>query len=153
MSNENVMLAVGNTMMGDDGAGPLLYQLMRDNPIKNWTALDGGSAPENVAHIIRELKPKRLVIVDATEMELPVGEIRIVDKELIAEMFFVSTHNLPLNFLIEQLETDVEQVIFIGIQPDIVSFAFPMTEKVKSAVRFLYDFLNNQEDFSKIAAL
>ncbi|PJG83085.1 hydrogenase maturation peptidase HycI [Caviibacterium pharyngocola] len=153
MTNENVMLAVGNSMMADDGAGPLLYQLMQENPLENWTALDGGSAPENSAHIVRELKPKRLLIVDAADMALAPGEIRLIDKESIAEMFFMSTHNLPLNFLIEQLEEDVEQVIFLGIQPDIVSFAFPMTEKVKSAVQNVYDFLKNQGDFTTISAL
>ena len=110
--NENVILTVGNTMMGDDGAGPYLAQLCSENPLTNWIALDGGSAPENLVHQIRAMKPKRLIIFDATEMELPVGKIRIIDKELIAEMFFVSTHNLPLNFLIEQLEEDIPEVIF-----------------------------------------
>ena len=85
-------------MMGDDGAGPYLYQLLSENPLPNWTALDGGSAPENLVHQIRAMKPKRLIIFDATEMELPVGKIRIIDKELIAEMFFVSTHNCHLIF-------------------------------------------------------
>lgn len=147
------MLAVGNAMMGDDGAGPLLYRLMQEKTIENWTALDGGSAPENSAHIVRALKPKRLLIVDAADMGLAPGEIRLIDKDLIAEMFVMSTHNLPLNFLIEQLEEDVEQILFVGIQPDIVSFAFPMTEKVKSAVQFIYDFLQRQGDFAAFETL
>ena len=151
--NENVILTVGNTMMGDDGAGPYLAQLCSEKPLLNWTALDGGSAPENLVHQIRAMKPKRLIIFDATEMELPVGKIRIIDKELIAEMFFVSTHNLPLNFLIEQLEEDISEVIFIGIQPDLVSFGFPMTEAVKSAVEFFYGFLRDHGDLSEITRL
>ena len=151
--NENVILTVGNTMMGDDGAGPYLAQLCSEKPLLNWTALDGGSAPENLVHQIRAMKPKRLIIFDATEMELPVGKIRIIDKELIAEMFFVSTHNLPLNFLIEQLEEDISEVIFIGIQPDLVSFGFPMSEAVKSAVEFFYGFLKEDGSLSEIARL
>ena len=151
--NENVILTVGNTMMGDDGAGPYLAQLCAENPLLNWTALDGGSAPENLVHQIRAMKPKRLIIFDATEMELPVGKIRIIDKELIAEMFFVSTHNLPLNFLIEQLEEDIPEVIFIGIQPDLVSFGFPMSEAVKSAVEFFYEFLKDGGDLGEITQL
>ena len=91
-------------MMGDDGAGPYLYQLLNENPLPNWTALDGGSVPENVAHIVRELNPKLLLIFDAADMELAPGKIRIIEKDAIAEMFFMSTHNMPLNFLIEQLE-------------------------------------------------
>ena len=140
-------------MMGDDGVGPLLYQLMRENPIENWIVLDGGSTPENHTHIIRALKPRCLLIVDASDMELSAGEIRIIDKEMIAEMFFISTHNLPLNFLIEQLEKDIEEIIFVGIQPDIVSFAFPMTEKVRSAVIFLYDLLKQRGSVETIEKL
>lgn len=139
-------------MMGDDGAGPYLAQLCQQNPLPNWTALDGGSAPENLVHQIREMKPNRLIVFDATEMELPPGKIRRIDKEAIAEMFFVSTHNLPLNFLIEQLEEDVPNVLFIGIQPDLVSFGFPMTEAVKSAVEFFYDFLKNDGDLAEVSA-
>ncbi|MDQ6570684.1 MAG: hydrogenase maturation peptidase HycI, partial [Haemophilus parainfluenzae] len=48
-------------MMGDDGAGPYLYQLLSENPLPKWTALDGGSAPENVAHIVRDMKPDLLL--------------------------------------------------------------------------------------------
>ena len=98
-------------MMGDDGAGPYLYQLLSENPLPNWTALDGGSAPENVAHIVRDMKPDLLLIFDAADMELAPGKIRIIEKESIAEMFFMSTHNMPLNYLIEQLEQDIKQIV------------------------------------------
>ena len=57
--NENVILTVGNTMMGDDGAGPYLAQLCSENSLPNWSALDGGSAPENLVHQITAMKPKR----------------------------------------------------------------------------------------------
>ena len=77
-------------MMGDDGAGPYLYQLLSENPLPNWTALDGGSAPENVAHIVRDMKPDLLLIFDAADMELAPGKIRIIEKESIAEMFFMT---------------------------------------------------------------
>ncbi|PAA97096.1 hydrogenase maturation peptidase HycI [Serratia fonticola] len=138
----NVVLTVGNSMMGDDGAGPLLAEMMADTPIEGWIAVNGGSTPENVTHQIRDLKPSRLVIVDATDMELAPGEIRIVNPDDIAEMFFMSTHNMPLNFLIDQLREDIEEVIFLGVQPDVVMFYFPMTEKVTQAVRAIYQRLS-----------
>jgi len=138
MAAKNVVLTVGNSMMGDDGAGPLLYQLLRDNPIDGWEAVDGGSAPENAVHVVRALQPEKLLIVDATDMELEAGALKIVDKTLIGEMFFMSTHNMPLNFLIEQLEQDIPHIMFVGVQPDLVSFMFPISEKVKSAVENLY---------------
>lgn len=53
-------------------------------------------------------------------------------------MFIMSTHNLPLNFLIDQLKEDIPEVLFVGIQPTLVAFYFPMTDIVKQAVDTLY---------------
>jgi len=36
--------------------------------------------------------------------------------------------------VIDQLTEDVAEVWFVGIQPDVVAFYFPMTEKVTAAV-------------------
>ena len=119
----DVLLCVGNSMMGDDGAGPLLAEKCAAAPKGNWVVIDGGSAPENDIVAIRELRPTRLLIVDATDMGLNPGEIRIIDPADIAEMFMMTTHNMPLNYLIDQLKEDIGEVIFLGIQPDIVSTA------------------------------
>lgn len=142
---KNVMLAVGNSMMGDDAAGPMLSDLMEANPVDGWIAVNGGSAPENVAHQVRALKPERLLIVDAADIGLNPGEIRIIDPDDIADMFIMSTHNLPLNFLIDQLKEDIPEVIFLGIQPDLVGFYMPVNEKVIRAVQQVYDALPGWE--------
>ncbi|WP_436874080.1 hydrogenase maturation peptidase HycI [Kosakonia sacchari] len=141
----DVLLCVGNSMMGDDGAGPLLAQMCAENPQGNWQVIDGGSAPENDVVAIRELKPSRLLIVDATDMGLNPGDIRVVDPDDIAEMFLMTTHNMPLNYLIDQLKEDTGEVIFLGIQPDIVGFYYPMTPPVKAAVECIYQRLSGWE--------
>ncbi len=91
----DVLLCVGNSMMGDDGAGPLLAEMCAANPAGQWVVIDGGSAPENDIVAIRELRPERLLIVDATDMGLNPGDIRIIDPDDIAEMFMMTTHNMP----------------------------------------------------------
>ncbi|WP_392561045.1 hydrogenase maturation peptidase HycI [Orbus sturtevantii] len=136
-----MVFTVGNSMMGDDGAGPLLAKKMTENSIANWQVIDGGSSPENVVHIIRRIKPNLLLIIDATEMGLNPGEIRFVDVDMIAEMFLMNTHNMPLNFLVEQLKPDIESILFLGIQPDIVGFYYPMTNAVIEAVEKVYQAL------------
>lgn len=138
---QNLMLAVGNSMMGDDGAGPMLFDLMQQTPIEGWVAINGGSSPESVSHQVRALKPERLLIVDAADIGLAPGEIRVIDPDDIAEMFIMSTHNLPLNFLIDQLKEDVGEIIFLGIQPDLVGFYMPMNDKVVAAVEQIYQAL------------
>ncbi|ATA24541.1 hydrogenase maturation peptidase HycI [Brenneria goodwinii] len=131
---DNMVLTVGNSMMGDDGAGPLLAERMRQNPVAGWSVIDGGVIPENAAHRLRALRPKRLLVVDATDMGLPPGEIRIIDPRRIAQDLLMNTHNLPLNFLIEQLQEDIAEVIFVGIQPALVAFYCPLSREVEQAV-------------------
>jgi len=134
----DLILTVGNSMMGDDGAGPLLAELLTNAPAPGWTVIDGGSAPENVAHQVQALAPQTVVIVDAADMALAPGEVRLIDDASIADMFIMTTHNLPLSFLIERLRETVPRVLFLGIQPDIVAFGFPMTEPVRNAVTTLH---------------
>ncbi|BDH47692.1 hydrogenase 3 maturation protease [Salmonella enterica subsp. enterica serovar Choleraesuis] len=149
----DVLLCVGNSMMGDDGAGPLLASMCQQNPQGQWVVIDGGSAPENDIAAIRALNPQRLLIVDATDMGLRPGEIRIVDPDDIAEMFLMTTHNMPLNYLIDQLKEDIDEVIFLGIQPDIVGFYYPMTEPVKQAVEVVYQRLSGWQEWGGFSLL
>ncbi|MCG8709116.1 hydrogenase maturation peptidase HycI [Brenneria sp. 4F2] len=135
---DNMVLTVGNSMMADDGAGPLLAERMRQNPVAGWSVIDGGAIPENAAHRLRQLKPARLLVVDATDMGLPPGEIRIIDPRRIAEDLLMNTHNLPLNFLIERLQEDIADVIFVGIQPALVAFYFPLSREVVQAVELIH---------------
>ncbi|WP_263080256.1 hydrogenase maturation peptidase HycI [Endozoicomonas sp. Mp262] len=134
----NVVVAVGNSMMADDGAGPLLAEMMAAKPVDSWTVIDAGTAPENCIHQVRALNPDRVLVVDAAEIGLEAGSIRIIDPESIADMFIMSTHTLPLNFVIDELKTFVPEVLFVGIQPAIVAFSFPMTEMMTAAVETVY---------------
>lgn len=141
INNAYALLCVGNSMMGDDGAGPRLAARCAQQPLPGWTVVDGGAAPENDIGYLRELRPAHLVIVDATEMGLAPGEMRIIAEQDISEMFMMTTHNLPLTFLIEQLRADIPQITFIGIQPEIVAFYYPMSAAVEQAVSRLHQCL------------
>ena len=141
----NVLVTVGNSMMGDDGAGPLLAKMCRENPIAGWQVLEGGTMPEDCLHQIRQLKPQHVLVVDAADFGEQAGEIRFIESDVMNEMFMVSTHSLPLNFFIDELKTFVPEVNFIGIQPAIVAFYAPLTDMVKEAVDTLYTALGDWE--------
>lgn len=145
----NIVLTVGNSMMADDGAGPLLAQMIKQQPIADWCVLEGGSMPEDCLHLIRQAQPQRVIVVDAADMGEAAGDIRIIDPETIVDMYVVSTHSLPLNFLIDDLKTFVPEVVFIGIQPAIVAFSFPLTEMVRSAVETVYQGLSNWQGLAE----
>ncbi len=146
LSVSNIVLTVGNSMMADDGAGPLLAKMIKDNPIADWSVLEGGSMPEDCLHLIRKAMPKRVIVVDAADIGEEAGEVRVIDPETIVDMYVVSTHSLPLNFLIDELKTFVPEVIFIGIQPAIVAFSFPLTEMVQQGVEQIYRQLPTWQD-------
>ncbi|AKA37041.1 hydrogenase maturation peptidase HycI [Yersinia ruckeri] len=139
------LLCVGNSMMGDDGAGPRLAELCAEQPLAGWTVVDGGAAPENDIGFLRELQPQHLVIVDATDMGLAPGEMRIIDEKDIGEMFMMTTHNLPLTYLMQQLREDIPQITFVGIQPDVVAFYYPMSAVVEQAVCCIHQRLPDLE--------
>ena len=139
----NLLLTVGNGMMGDDGAGILLAMMLRERPLENWRVLNGGSVPENVIHQIRELHASRVLVVDAADMNLPPGSIRRIQADRLEDPFFMTTHTLPLTFLVESLCESIPQVDLLGIQPDIVAFGYPMSAKVRFAVEQIYEDLKN----------
>jgi hydrogenase 3 maturation protease len=139
----NILLTVGNGMMGDDGAGVLLAEMLREHPLESWMVVNGGSAPENVVHHVRDADANRVLVVDAADMDLPPGSIRRIDADRLEDPFLMTTHTLPLSFLIESLHEFVPQVDLVGIQPGIVAFGFPMSEAVHSAVEEVYAALKN----------
>jgi len=64
--------------------------------------------------------PDKLFIIDAADMGLESGEIRIIPKEKIGVMH-ISTHGIPISVIIGYLERYVKKIIFIGIQPEKMS--------------------------------
>lgn len=144
----NLLLTVGNGMMGDDGAGVLLAQMLQDRPLRDWAVLNGGVAPENALHAIRDMGASRVLVVDAADMDLPPGSIRSIHADRLEDPFLMTTHSLPLTFLVEALQGFVPQVDLVGIQPNIVAFGLPMSAEVRMAVEQIYiDLENNRTDW------
>ena len=52
---------------------------------------------------------------------------------------------MPLNYFVDQLREDVEEVIFVGNLLDIMGFYYPLTEKVKAAKEEVYPSLVERE--------
>ncbi len=141
-----LVFTVGNDLMGDDAAGPLLARMLEDSPLRGWSVLDGGSAPENYIFKVREMAPEEVVIVDAANMDLSAGDVQMVDKEQIASLFLMTTHSLPLSFLMDCIGEFVPRVEMIGIQPGTVAFGVPVSREVMRAVERVYDWLDQYDE-------
>jgi len=141
-----LVMCIGNREGGDDAVGPYVADKLKDANIK---VLDCGTTPENYTSVVKKLSPKNLVIIDAVEMELSPGDIRIVPKEKIGVMT-ISTHGIPISVLIGYLEQYVENILFIGIQPKTMSGE--ITNIVKKMANTLIDIIRNKE-IGKIESL
>jgi hydrogenase 3 maturation protease len=133
-----VVFTVGNDMRGDDGAGPLLARLLEEQSAQGWTVVDGESSPENHLHWVRAQAPERVLIVDAADMGEAPGTVRLIDEDCVAEQFLITTHALPLNFLIASLRESIADIVFLGIQPLQTEFLVPMTDAVREGVEALH---------------
>ncbi len=121
-----LVMCIGNRDGGDDAVGPYVADKLKND----FTVIDAGAVPENYTSVVKKHDPKNLIIVDAVDMSLEPGEIRIVPKEKIGVMH-ISTHGIPISVMINYLEQYVENIIFIGIQPKVMSGS--LTDVVKKS--------------------
>ncbi len=145
----NVVLTVGSVLRGDDAAGPMLAKMMEDHPIEGWTIVDGGQTPEDDLAPIRRMAPGRIVLVDAAAMGLEPGAIRQVTRDDVAQQFLITTHSLPITFLLSELERCCDDVTFIGIQPQSMGFYDPLNGPVLAAVENLYRCIEEGAELSQ----
>ena len=140
-----LVMCIGNRDGGDDAVGPYVANKLKDD----FTVVDCGTTPENYTSVVKKHSLNNLIIIDAVEMDLEPGEIRIVPKEKIGVMT-ISTHGIPISVLIGYLEQYVENIVFIGIQPK--SMSGKINNIVKNSADELIEIIKNKQ-FSKIKTL
>lgn len=145
-----VVLTVGAVLRGDDAAGPLLAKMLQDDPVEGWDVIDGGQVPEDFTGDVRRAQPDLMLMVDAADMGLPAGTIRRLSAEDVAEDFMMTTHTLPLSFLMNELDECCGEIIFLGIQPAQMEFFTALTPAVADAVDWIYARLKEGADLSVV---
>ena len=134
-----LILGIGNTLRRDDGFGSILARAIRGK-IKQ-KVVDVKTVPENYLGLIVKNNPDTILIIDAVDFKEKPGAIRIFSLKdvLTSNLFF--THNLSphllINFLNENLKANI---IFLGIQPKIVTFGRGLTKELKETKIQLQDF-------------
>ncbi len=144
-----VVFTVGAVLRGDDAAGPMLAKLMEDQPIEGWEVVDGGQMPEDQLAVVRRMEPDVLVLVDAADMGEEPGTVKPVDADCVATDFLITTHSLPITFLLEELDKCCGRVVFLGIQPAQMGFMEPLTPAVNDGVQKIYDWLATGAAFAR----
>jgi hydrogenase 3 maturation protease len=141
--NKIVILGIGNEIKGDDALGPNIAWTLRELFEKddNVIVFDGGTVPENYTGLIRKEKPTHIILVDAVEMKKDPGYIRVVQKEEIAN-YNISTHAMPVSFLIKFMETTIgAEIILVGVQPKSMELARGISKEVEESINIVVDTL------------
>jgi hydrogenase 3 maturation protease len=115
-----LIVCIGNPDGGDDAVGPYIAKKLSQELKKKKVdieVLDVGVVPENFTGVIKDKNPEILLIIDAVDMNLLPGQIRIIPPESIGVMH-VSTHGIPLSVYIKYLHQYINNIVLIGIQPE-----------------------------------
>ena len=150
---ENVLFTVGSVLRGDDAVGPYLAKLFKENDLQGWMLVEGDQTPENELGYLRRLHPKRIVMVDAADMSLDAGEIRIIKAEDVKTSFLFTTHSMPITYLLGQLEEACDELVFIGVQPAQTEFFAPLTASVRESAETIYHSLQEGGSFAEFEPL
>lgn len=125
------ILGIGNDLRTDDGFGLFVVNHLKiessDLLVKNV-----GSVPEAFARNLAEFGAKRVILIDAADMQKPPGHIELVTKDRIGGIA-ISTHSMPLSFLMTYLEQETGgKTILLGVQPMNIQFGEGLTPEIKA---------------------
>ncbi len=144
----HVLLGIGNELKGDDGIGNVIARQFRH---PDWLSIPCETVPENFTAVVKRHRPSLLVIVDAADMGLQPGELRLVGRDMLGSGGF-GTHGMPLRHLVSHLGRHAGKVLFIGIQPGNVQLDAKVSPEVEKAKNKIMGILERQ-DWASIKAL
>ena len=133
--SKTLIIGIGNTLKGDDGAGPLVCEQLAGKVCAE--VIDTGTVPENYIQPIIKKEPENLLVIDAIEFRASAGTIEIFKKQQL-DSFVISTHTLSPRLFVDMVCQSIKvDVYVIGIQPAQVKFGQSVSPKVSQAIQQL----------------
>ncbi|MFO7976198.1 MAG: hydrogenase 3 maturation endopeptidase HyCI [Candidatus Hydrogenedentota bacterium] len=127
-----ILVGIGNSVRGDDGAAPALIQKLDGQC--DCTCINAESTPENYLGLIVRQRPDIVLFIDAFDMHLKPGEWRVFEGCDIAETS-LHTHAISLGLLLQFLRKQTQaQILVLGIQPRRIAFGEGLSAEVETAV-------------------
>jgi hydrogenase 3 maturation protease len=144
--SKTLIIGIGNTLKGDDGAGPLVCErLAQASPSAtpkqagktHAEVIDAGTVPENYIQTIIKKAPQNLLIIDAIDFGAPPGAMDIFRPEQISSFTF-STHSPSPRLFIDMITRQIKvDVYLIGIQPAQTQLGQSTSTPVSKAIQQL----------------
>ncbi len=134
--SKTLIVGIGNTLKGDDGAGPAVCRELRREKT-SIEVIDAAAVPENYIQSIIKKTPQSLLIIDAADFDAAPGTISIFEPQQLNSIV-ISTHTLSPRLFIDMVRQAIDvDVCFIGIQPAQTDLGQPLSPPVAEAVRRL----------------
>ena len=127
------VLGCGSPLRGDDAVGSVIAeQLAQQLPEHEGRArvFQGEAAPENQTGAIKHYDPDLILVIDAMDLGLQAGEVRIIPLDEVASFSF-STHMLPLPIVLDYLKREIGcEIVLLGIQASSLEFLAELSKQV-----------------------
>ncbi len=135
MKTTDLVIGLGNPIMGDDGLGLAALDLLRSR----WslgeriTLVDGGTWGMNLLHLIEEAG--RVLFLDAINADEPPGTPVVLTGDELPRFFAhkLSPHQIDLKEVLAMAEwrgTLPVEIVAMGLQPEIIEMSTELSDAV-----------------------
>lgn len=150
MKNKTLVLGLGNTLLGDEGAGVYAVRALQEQheDLTDVEFIDGGTLSFTLAGPIEEAG--NLIVIDATQLKAQPGTVRLFEGEdmdrFLGSHRKSSVHEVSLMDLMA-IATLAESLparrALIGIQPEYLDWSDTPTDAVARAIPAACDLAMN----------
>lgn len=141
MKNKTLVLGLGNTLLGDEGAGVYAVRALQEQheDLTDVEFLDGGTLSFTLAGPIEEAD--NLIVIDATQLQAHPGTVRVFEGEDMDR--FLGSHRkssvhevslMDLMAIAHLAESLPARRALIGIQPEYLDWSDAPTDAVARAI-------------------
>lgn len=137
--DDTLIVGIGSTLRGDDGAGPAVCRLLPGEVAAQ--VIDAGTAPENYIQKIRDRSPHCMLIIDAIDFGAEAGTVAAFHPNEL-DPAISSTHALSPRLFVDVVCRGTRTTAhLIGVQPAQTELGHAMSPEVTKAVRRVADAL------------
>ena len=144
-SNRVALVGIGHPLRGDDYAGSLIVKAFVKNA-GNYSRnglyiFDAEDDVEGIISKLAALHPKHVIFIDACEMKMRPGELKLLSIEDTSYPFF-TTHGIPLKLLAQNFLLGSE-VWMLAIQPESLELADHLSTKLSETARSVIELIGS----------
>lgn len=129
-----VVAGIGNAIRRDDGVGVKIVEGLQGRVSPAITLIACETAPESFVDEIINIRPTHVLLIDAAQLGMRPGQVRLCAPEEVLHMRAISTHALPLRVFCEYVvQLTGAKIALILIEPKDTDFGEGLTRELENA--------------------